>query len=59
MSMLEVLCQKCNKIWNTKKIYWYFTINGVVRIRQTENGPYKRITHLKDLKTVFLEEQIS
>ena len=59
MSMLEGLWQKCNKIWNTKKIYWYFTVNGAVRIRQTENGPYNRITHLNDLKTVFLEEQIS
>ena len=41
------------------KIYLYFTANGTVRIKQVENGPYKSITHINDLRALFPEEQIS
>ena len=37
------LWNECKKLWNNKKIYLYFTVNGIVRIKQVENGPYKSI----------------
>ena len=53
------LWNECKKLWNNKKIYSYFTVNGTVRIKQVENGPYKSITHINDLRALFPEEQIS
>ena len=53
------LRNECKKLWNNKKIYSYFTANGTVRIKQVENGPYKNITHINDLRVLFPEEQIS
>ena len=41
------LWNECKKLWNNKKIYSYFTVNGTVRIKQVENGPYKNITRSK------------
>ena len=38
------LWNECKKIWNDKKIYSYFTINGTVTTKRVENGPYKSIT---------------
>ena len=53
------LWKECKKLWNNKKIYSYFTVNGTVRFKQAENGPYKSITHINDLRALFPEEQIS
>ena len=55
----RALWNECKKLWNNKKIYSYFTVNGTVRIKQVENGPYKSITHINDLRALFPEEQIS
>ena len=53
------LWTKYRKLWNNKKNYTYFTVNGAVRIKQVENGPYKNITHVNDLRALFPVEQIS
>ena len=53
------LWNECKKLWNNKKICSCFTVNGTVRIKQVENGPYKSITHINDLRALFPEEQIS
>ena len=53
------LWNKYRKLWNNKKNYTYFTVNGAVRIKQVENGPYKNITHVNDLRALFPVEQIS
>ena len=53
------LWNECKKLWNNKKIYSYFTVNGTVRIKQVENGPYKNITLVNDLRALFPEKQIS
>ena len=53
------LWNECNKFWNNKKIYSYFTVNGTVRIKQVEKGPCKSITLINDLRALFPEEQIS
>ena len=50
---------ECEKLWNKKKIYSYFAVNGTVRIKQVENGPYKNITHVNDLRGLFSAGQIS
>ena len=42
-----------------KKNYSYFTVNSTVKIKQVENGPYKSITHVKDLRALFPEERLS
>ena len=34
-------------------------MNGTVKMKQKENGPYKSITHINNLSALFLEEQIS
>ena len=53
------LWNEWKKLWNNKKIYSYFTVNATVRIKQVENGPYKNITLVNDLRVLFPEEQIS
>ena len=53
------LWNEVKKLWNNKKIYSYFTVNGTVRIKQAENGPYKNIAHVNDLRALFINEQIS
>ena len=52
------LWNECKKFWNNK-IYSYLTVNGTVRIKQVENGPNKSITHINNLRALFLEEQFS
>ena len=52
------LWNECKNLWNNK-IFSYFTVNGTVMIKQAENGPYKSITHINDLRALFPEEQIS
>ena len=47
------LWNECKKLWNNKEIYSYFTVNGTVRIKQVENGPYKSITHINDLRALL------
>ena len=53
------LWNECKKLWNNKKIYSCFTASGTVSIKHTENGPYKSITHVNNLRVLFPEEQIS
>ena len=53
------LWNECKKLWSNRKIYSYFTVNGTVRIKQVENGPYKSITHINNLRALFPDEQIS
>ena len=53
------LWNECKKLWNNKKVYSYFTVNGTVRIKQFENGPYKSIIHVNDWRALFPEQQIS
>ena len=43
------------KLWNKKKIFSYFT----VRARLQGKGPYSIITHIDDLKKLYLDEDFS
>ena len=50
------LWNEVKKLWNKEKIFSYFTATGTVRIMLQEKGPYSIITHIDDLKEIFLEE---
>ena len=52
---------KLKKLWNKKKIFFYSTVSGTVRIRLQEKGPYRYsiITQIDDLKELFPDEDFS
>ena len=39
------LWHEAKKLWNKKKIFSYFTVSGIVRIRLQEKGLYSMISH--------------
>ena len=47
------LWNEFKKLWNNKINYSYFTVNGTVRIKQAENGPYKSVTHVNNLRAIY------
>ena len=49
------LWNQCKKLYNKQEIFSFSTVNGSVRIKIRENGPYNIITHIDDLKGTFLE----
>ena len=44
---------KCKKLREKQKVYQYYTINGLIRLRIQESGPAKTITHMVDLQNLF------
>ena len=44
---------KCKKLREKLKVYQYYTINGLIRLRIQESGPAKTITHMVDLQNLF------
>ena len=53
------LWNETKKLWNKKKMFSYFTVSGIVRIRLQEKGPYSIITHVDDLKELLPDEDFS
>ena len=53
------LWNHCEKLWNKQGIFSFFTVNGSIRIKIRENGPYNIITHIDDLKDVFPDEDFT
>ena len=47
------LWKQCKELWNKQGIFSFFTVNGSIRIKIRENGPYNIITHIDDLKDIF------
>ena len=47
------LWNQCKKLWNKQGIFSFFTVNGSIRIKTRENGPYNIIMHIDDLKGIF------
>ena len=43
------------KQWTKKRIFSIFTVNGTVRLKLKQDGPYNSITHLDYLKSLFPE----
>ena len=50
------LWNQCKKLWNKQGIFSLFTVNGSIRIKIRENGPYNIITYIDDLKDIFSDE---
>ena len=53
------LWNQCKKLWNKRGIFSFFTVNGSIRIKIRENGPYNIITHIDDLKDIFPDEDFT
>ena len=53
------LWNKCKKLWKKQRIFSFFTVNGSIRIKIRENGPYNIITHIDDLKDIFPDEDFT
>ena len=47
------LWNKCKRLKGDKKIYQFYTNNGIIRLKLVENGSVKTITHVNDLKDLF------
>ena len=43
----------CKKLWNRKRIYSFFTANGIIKFRFEEQGPVNVIKYQQDLKDLF------
>ena len=41
-----------------QKLYQYYTINGLIRLRIEESGQAKTITHMVDLQNLFSDIDI-
>ena len=44
---------KCKKLMDKQKLYQYYTINGLIRLRIEESGQAKTITHMVDLQNLL------
>ena len=53
------LWDQCKKLWKRLKLFSFFISNGSVRIKLQENGLYSIITHIDDLKEIFLNEDFT
>ena len=56
----ERLCPYCNgfwvickKLWNRKRMHFFFTANGIRKFLFEEHDPANVITHQQDLKDLF------
>ena len=49
---------KCKKLRDKQKVYQYYTINGLIRLRIEESGQAKTITHMVDLQNLFPDIEI-
>ena len=48
------------KDYEKKKIFSpFFTVNGIVRLKLEQDGPYNSITHLDNLKSLFHEKKFT
>ena len=44
------LCNECKKASKKRKIYSFYTVTGTVRIKVQQQGPFKTITHIDELR---------
>ena len=63
MTVCVLLIEDCGikpRNYGTRiKFFFFFTVNGTVRIRLQEKGPYGIITHIDDLKQLIPEKDFS
>ena len=60
MYINDILCwyyknlwEKCKKLWLNKFIHGFWTSNGFIRLKLTETGNVRVITHYADLEEFF------
>ena len=53
------LWNRCKKLWNRRKLFSFFTVNGSVGVKLQENVSYNIIAHIDDSKEIFLEEDFT
>ena len=41
------------KLWNRKRIHFFFAANGIIKFCFEEHGPVNLVTHQQDLKDLF------
>ena len=50
------LWNECKKLRINTKIFSFFTVHGTIWLKLEQDGPYNSITHLDDLKSLFLQK---
>ena len=55
----RTLFWKCRKFHELKKIYSYWSFNGTIKVKLSENGRIHAITHIKDLEELFPDDDFS
>ena len=53
------LWNQFKNLWNKQGIFSFFTVNGSMRIKIKENGPYNIITHIDGWKDVFPDKDFT
>ena len=53
------LWNQCKKLWNRLKLFSFLNVNGSVWITLRENGLCNIITHIDDLKEIFLDKDFT
>ena len=48
------LWNKCKRLKGDNKIHQFYTSYGIIRLKLVDNGSVKTITHVNDLKDLFL-----
>ena len=50
---------KCRELAKSEKIFSYWTFNGTVKIKLSEHGDIRTITHVRDLQDLFPDVDFS
>ena len=50
---------RCKKLWNRRKLFSFFTVNGLVCVKLQEVVSHIIIAHIDDLKEMFPEEDFT
>ena len=50
--------RKCKSLQSNQFTHTFWVTNGIVRLKAVENGRVHVITHLSDLKELFMENQL-
>ena len=58
MPLLSREWNKYKKLRDKQKVYQYYTINGLIRLRIEESVQAKTITHMVDLQDLFPDIEI-
>ena len=52
------LWNQCKKLWNKLEMFSFFTVNGSIKMKIKENGPYNMM-HIAYLKDISPDEDLT